>query len=81
MQPFHVTYAMTRKPVLLCGLALLSGYVWAALRRVNRVVSPELMRFQRREQMKKLRAIFSTLLRFEKVNSFRLMASKSAIWS
>ena len=54
------------------GLALLSGYVWAALRRAKRPVSPELMRFHRREQMKKLRAIFWTLLRFEKVNSFRL---------
>jgi hypothetical protein len=61
------------------GLALLSGYIWAALRRVNRIVSPELMRFHRHEQMKKLRAIFSTLLRFEKVNSFRLNPRKSHI--
>jgi hypothetical protein len=49
------------------------------LRRVNRIVSPELMRFHRHEQMKKLKAIFSTLLRFEKVNSFRLTAPKSHI--
>ena len=32
-QPFRVTYRMTRKLVLLRGFALLSGYVWAALRR------------------------------------------------
>ncbi len=76
---FRVTYRMTKKPVLLGGLALLLGYVWAALRRVNRAVSPELMRFHRHEQMKKLRAIFSTLLRFEKVNSFRLTAPKNRI--
>jgi hypothetical protein len=68
---------MTRKPVLLGGLALLSGYVWAALRRVQRAVSPELQRFHRHEQMKKLKAIFCTLLRFEKVNSFRPTPSKS----
>ncbi|HEX9270579.1 MAG TPA: glycosyltransferase family 2 protein [Candidatus Binatia bacterium] len=76
---FRVTYRMTKKPVLLGGLALLLGYVWAALRRVNRAVSPELMRFHRHEQMKKLRAIFSALLRFEKVNSFRLTAPKNRI--
>jgi glycosyltransferase involved in cell wall biosynthesis len=76
---FRVTYRMTKKPVLLGGIALLWGYVWAALRRVNRVVSPELIRFHRHEQMKKLRAIFSTLLRFEKINSFRLTAPKSRI--
>src|SRR5438876_698738 len=63
-QLFRVAYRMTKKPVLLGGLALLSGYAWAALRRVNRVVSPELMRFHRREQMNKLKLIFHSLLRF-----------------
>jgi glycosyltransferase involved in cell wall biosynthesis len=76
-QLFRVAYRMGKKPILLGGLALLLGYVWAALRRVNRVVSPELMRFHRHEQMKKLRAVFCTLLRFEKVNSFRPTPSKS----
>jgi glycosyltransferase involved in cell wall biosynthesis len=78
-QLFRVTYRMTKRPFLLGGLALLFGYVWAALRRVNRVVSPELMRFHRQEQMKKLKAIFSSLVRFEKVNTFRLTAPKSRI--
>jgi glycosyltransferase involved in cell wall biosynthesis len=78
-QLFRVAYRITKRPVLMGGLALLSGYIWAALRRVNRIVSPELMRFHRHEQMKKLRAIFSTLLRFEKVNSFRLNPRKSHI--
>jgi glycosyltransferase involved in cell wall biosynthesis len=78
---FRVTYRMTKRPVLLGGMALLLGYLWAALRRVNRVVSPELMRFHRHEQMEKLRAIFSTLLRFEKVNSFRPTTPKSDIQS
>jgi glycosyltransferase involved in cell wall biosynthesis len=76
-QMFRITYRMAKKPVLLGGLALLSGYCWAALRRVKRVVSPELMRFHRREQKKKLKAIFRTLLRFKKVNSFRLAPSES----
>ena len=76
-QLFRVAYRMTKKPVFMGGLALLSGYVWAALRRAKRAVSPELMRFHRHEQMKKLRAIFCTLLRFQKVNSFRPTPSKS----
>jgi glycosyltransferase involved in cell wall biosynthesis len=75
---FRVAYRMTKRPILLGGVALLSGYFWAALRRVKRAVSPELMRFHRHEQMKKLRAIFRTLLRFEKVNSFLPTPSKSA---
>jgi glycosyltransferase involved in cell wall biosynthesis len=76
-QLFRVAYRMTKKPVFMGGLALLSGYVWAALRRAKRAVSSELMRFHRHEQMKKLRAIFCTLLRFQKVNSFRPTPSKS----
>src|SRR6266566_4511263 len=44
-QLFRVVYRMTKKPVVTGGLALLLGYIWASLRRVNRAVSPELMRF------------------------------------
>jgi glycosyltransferase involved in cell wall biosynthesis len=73
---FRVAYRIVKKPVLLGGLALLSGYVWAALRRTQRAVTPELMRFHRREQMKKLRGIFRTLLRFKKVDSFRVATER-----
>ncbi len=69
-QLFRVVYRATKQP--LDGAALLAGYGWAAARRIRRPVSRELMRFHRREQMKKLRAIFRTLLRFEKVDSFRV---------
>jgi len=75
-QLFRVTYRMTKKPILLGGLALLSGYVWAALRRVDRAVSPELMRFHRHEQMYKLTAIFRSLLRFKKINNFSLVTGR-----
>jgi glycosyltransferase involved in cell wall biosynthesis len=76
-QLFRVAYRMAKKPVLMGGLALLSGYIWAALRRVKRAVSPELMRFHRKEQMEKLRTIFRTLFRFKKVDSFRLARTES----
>jgi biofilm PGA synthesis N-glycosyltransferase PgaC len=71
-QLFRVAYRMAKKPFVMGGLALLSGYIWASLRRAKRAVSPELMRFRRKEQMKKLGAIFRALLRFKKVDSFRL---------
>ena len=38
------------------GTALGCGYAWAALRRVERPVSPELMRFHRDEQMLRLKS-------------------------
>jgi glycosyltransferase involved in cell wall biosynthesis len=75
-QLFRVAYRMAKRPVLLGGLALLSGYVWAALRRVQPAVSPELMRFHRNEQMEKLRAIFRAIRRFKKVDGFSLVIER-----
>jgi glycosyltransferase involved in cell wall biosynthesis len=75
-QIFRAGYRMTKKPVIRGGLALLSGYCWAAWRRIERPVTPELMRFHRREQMKKLKAIFYTILRFKKVDNFSLAAAQ-----
>ena len=69
-QLFRVVYRATKQP--LDGAALIAGCCWAAGRRMRRPISQELMWFHRCEQMKKLRAIFRTLLRFEKVDSFRV---------
>ena len=71
-QLFRVAYRMTKRPVLIDGFALLSGYCWAALREIERPVSSELMRFHRQEQMKKLGAILRTLLKLKKVDNFSL---------
>jgi len=71
-QLFRVTYRLAKKPYLFGGLALLFGYGWAALRRVKRPVSHELMRFHRQEQMRKLKAILRSLFRFKKVDNFHL---------
>jgi len=59
---FRVAYTTTKKPVGVGGISLLGGYVWAALRRKKRPVSPELMRFHRREQMHRLRTILGGLV-------------------
>lgn len=69
---FRVAYRAVKKPVLLGSLALLFGYVSAFLRRMPRPVSNELMRFHRREQMKKLRAILKSLFSFKKIDSFEV---------
>ena len=63
-EAFRVAYRLTKRPVLFGGIALACGYAWAALRQVKRPVSPELMRFHRREQMRRLKAILGSLLRF-----------------
>lgn len=56
---FRTLYQMTRKPFFIGGLMVLSGYGWAAVRRAERPVSPELVAFQRREQMQRLSGFFS----------------------
>jgi poly-beta-1,6-N-acetyl-D-glucosamine synthase len=75
-QLFRVAYRMTKRRIFVDGLALFCGYCWAAVRGVRRPVTPELIRFHRREQMKKLRTIFRTLLRFKKIDSFHLPAEQ-----
>jgi biofilm PGA synthesis N-glycosyltransferase PgaC len=74
-QLFRVAYRARKQPV--DGLALLSGYCWAAIRRIERPVSRELMWFHRGEQLKKLNAILRALLKFKKVDSFHLTAGQS----
>src|SRR5262249_18557544 len=73
-QIFRVSYRATKKP--LDGIALLAGYCWAAARRMKRPVSRELMRFHRKEQANKLRAIFHSVLQFKKVQNFSLLTER-----
>ena len=74
-QLFRVCYRSAKHPV--GGFVLLAGYCWAALRRMKRPVSRELMCFHRREQMKKLRAILGAVLRFKKVDNFRVATAQN----
>lgn len=72
---FRAGYRLTKRPVIFGGIALLSGYCTAALQRVERPVSPELMRFHRREQMTKLRLILGSLIRLKKMDQFLVAAT------
>jgi glycosyltransferase involved in cell wall biosynthesis len=71
---FRVSYRMTKRPYIVDGLALGLGYGLAALRRLKRPVSKELMAFHRREQMRKLKTIFRLLLTFKRVDKFTLLS-------
>ena len=66
----RVGYRSLKKPYLIGGLALGSGYCWAALRRTPRPVSRELMAFHRKEQMAKLKAILKSVVKLKRVDSF-----------
>jgi hypothetical protein len=57
-QLFRVAYQITKKPYLLRGLAIGTGYLSASLRQLDRPVSGELMKFHRREQMQRLKKQF-----------------------
>jgi glycosyltransferase involved in cell wall biosynthesis len=61
----RVAYRSTKRPLLLGGLGLLAGYSWGAIRRMEKPVTPELVRFHRAEQMQKLRAIVRSAFSFK----------------
>lgn len=50
-------YQLSRPPYLIGGTALFLGYGSAALRRVERPMGAELVRFQQQDQMRRLRAL------------------------
>lgn len=75
-QVFRCAYRAMKPPYLIEGGALFAGYLWAWIRRMDRPVSNELMRFHRREQMTKLKAILSSMLRFRRFDKFTLNAER-----
>jgi biofilm PGA synthesis N-glycosyltransferase PgaC len=77
-QLFRVAYRMTKQPFLTGGLALLAGYSWAALRRIERPVSAELVQFHRRDQMQKLTAIVRSIISFKRFEKFHLTAERES---
>ncbi len=58
-QLFRAAYQCSKKPLLLSGLAIGAGFCWQTLRGAEHAVSPELMKFHRREQMQRLRRLFT----------------------
>jgi glycosyltransferase involved in cell wall biosynthesis len=75
---FRVTYRLLKQPLFTGGVALGAGFLSAALKSTPRAVSKELMQFHRREQMTKLKAILSNLIRFKKVDSSSFVKEQAA---
>ena len=73
-EAFRVCYRMTKRPYIVDGIALGLGYTSAALRRLKRPVSNELMAFHRREQIRKLKVIVKSLVTFKPINKFTLLS-------
>lgn len=48
-------FQMRKRPIVLGGFYFQTGFLWAAITRMKRPVSPELIRFHRDEQMARLR--------------------------
>lgn len=71
-EAFRIAYRALKRPFVLGSVALLSGYLWALVRRIDRAVSEELMRFHRQEQMKKLSSILKSVLRLKKIDNFEV---------
>ncbi|HEY1789398.1 MAG TPA: glycosyltransferase family A protein [Verrucomicrobiae bacterium] len=80
-QLFRVTYRLAKRPYIAGGLALFSGYCWAAVRRTKRPISPDLVRFHRADQMRKLSVILRSAFRLRKVDNFRLAGQKQSVAS
>ncbi len=53
---FRAAYQSGAKPYIFRGLLILSGYVWSSVRREKRAIPPDLTRFIRAEQLRRLRA-------------------------
>lgn len=75
-QLFRCAYRAVKPPYLIEGSALLAGYVWAWVRRRQRPVSKELMRFHRKEQMSKLKAVLNSILHLRRFDKFTLNAER-----
>jgi glycosyltransferase involved in cell wall biosynthesis len=65
-QLFRGLYQTTRPPLIVGGALLLAGYFWAMMKRTERPLPAELIRFQRREQMQRLKGFVLGKLPFRK---------------
>lgn len=70
---FRASYRITKKPYVLSGVALFLGYFGAYLKHEQRPVSDELMKFHRKEQMRRLRKILVSVCTFKRLDKFELI--------
>lgn len=69
-QIFRCAYQMKNKPYMIAGALRLTGFFWAALKRMKKDVPPELVAFRRKEQMQRLAAFFRKIFPFTGTDAF-----------
>ena len=62
-QVFRVAFQMSRKPYILGGLVLFSGYFYSFVCRIERPLTTELLNFHRREQIERLKQLWGHFIR------------------
>ena len=69
---FRAAYQITQPPRILGGMMICAGYFWSCIRREQRPISEELIRFRRAEQMVRLRSFLGRLIpRFKRAAGAR----------
>jgi hypothetical protein len=58
-QVFRVSYQMLQRPYVIGGVTLAAGYIYSFVARTERPVTPELLRLHRREQLERLKSLFT----------------------
>ena len=64
---FRSIYQMKKKPYVIGGIFLLTGYFWAMLTRVEKAVSRDLEQFRRKEQMNRLTIFLKKIFPFKRI--------------
>jgi biofilm PGA synthesis N-glycosyltransferase PgaC len=70
-QVFRVGYQMLKWPYLIGGLMLAAGYIYSFAAGIERPVTPELLKFHRREQLERLKGL---LARFAKTGHLKVQS-------
>ena len=70
----RVSYRIVKPPYVAQGVALALGYGWAAVRRAKRPITKELMKFHRREQIRKVKIILKSAITFSPIDKFTLLS-------
>ncbi len=71
-------YRLKKKPYLIGSIVHATGYLWAILR-IKRPISDELVAFNQKEQMQKLKMIIKMMLHFKKVDKFKVNSYTSKV--
>ncbi len=71
-----ILYRMKNRPYLIGSMVHAAGYVWAVIG-LDRPISKELVRFNQKEQMQKLKLILKSLLKMKEVDKFGVNSYKA----